>query len=60
MAFNTIVLFFLAAACLLSITEAAPLSLKDQLQVVLQRVAELKGNGTSKSCCNVSFIQPFH
>ena len=58
MTFNMVTL--LAATCLLSIIEAAPLSLQDQLQVALQRVAELKGNGTFQSCCNVSCIQPYH
>ena len=58
MSFNMIVI--LVAICLLLSTEAAPLSLHDQLQVALQQIAELKGNGTFKSCCNVSSIQPYH
>ena len=52
MRFNLI--FFLAAISSLSTAEAAPLSLQDQLQAALQTVAELKGNGTFQSCCNVS------
>ena len=56
MTFNMVIL--LVAICFLSSIEAAPLSLHDQLQVALQRVAELKGNGTFQSCCNVSSIQP--
>jgi hypothetical protein len=52
MTFNMIAI--LVAIRFLSSTEAAPLSLHDQLQIALQRVAELKGNGTFKNCCNVS------
>ena len=58
MSFNMIVI--LVATCFLSNIEAAPLSLHDQFQVALQQIAELKGNGTFESCCNVSSIQPYH
>ena len=54
MRFNVVV--FLAVISALSTAEAVPLSLQDQLQAALQRVAELKGNGTFRSCCNVSSI----
>ena len=36
------------------LSHAAPLSLQDQYQAALQQVAELKGNGTFKDCCDVS------
>ena len=34
--------------------EAAPLSVQGQLQIALQQLAQLKGNGTFDNCCNVS------
>ena len=52
-AMSIIAIAILAASCFLLSVEAAPLSLHDQLQVALQKVAELKGNGTFQSCCNV-------
>ena len=52
-------LVFLAAiACLLRIdlevVQASPLNLHTQLQAALQQVVNLKGNGNSKDCCDVS------
>ena len=49
----------LLAMCFLSLVKleqvlAAPLSLHAQFQAALQQVAELKGNGTFKDCCDVS------
>ena len=48
----------LLAVCFLSLelesVEAVPLDLNGQLQVALQQLAELKGNGTFDNCCNVS------
>ena len=48
----------LLAVCFLSlelqIVEAAPLSVQGQLQIALQQLAQLKGNGTFDNCCNVS------
>ena len=48
----------LLVVCFLSLelesVEAAHISLQTQFQTALQRVAELKGNGTLKDCCNVS------
>ena len=35
-------------------SHTAPLGLQDQYQAALQQVAELKGNGTFKDCCDVS------
>ena len=42
----------LAAVCFIILTEAAPLSHQNQLQVALEKIAELKGD-TFNSCCNV-------
>ena len=42
----------LAAICFITLTEAAPLSHQNQLQVALEKIAELKGD-TFNSCCNV-------
>ena len=45
---------FMAAACFIIVIEAAPLSHQDQLNVALQKIAELKGDKDAfKSCCNV-------
>ena len=41
-------------ACFLLSAEASPLSLQNQLQVALQQLAELKGDGSFDTCCNVS------
>ena len=40
--------------CFLLSAEASPLSLQNQLQVALQQLAELKGDGNFDNCCNVS------
>ena len=50
------------ATCFLLLGEleqvlAAPLSLHAQYQAALQQVAELKGNGTFKDCCDVSNVR---
>ena len=58
MRFNVVEI--IAAICFLSTAESALLSPQDQLQVALQKVAELKGNGTFQSCCNVSPIYSHH
>ena len=48
----------LLTVCFLSLelepVEAAPLSVQGQLQITLQQLAQLKGNGTFDNCCNVS------
>ena len=46
----------LASTCFLLSAEPAPLSLQDQLQVALEQIAELKGNGSFHSCCNVRLV----
>ena len=53
---NNMSLIAILAATWFSLTiEAVPLTLQDQLNVALQKIAELKGNA-SDSCCNVSHI----
>ena len=52
--FNVIAI--LAATCFLLLVETAPLSIQNQLNVALQQLAELKGDGTPDNCCNVSSI----
>ena len=44
----------LAATSFLVAVETAPLSLQSQLDVALQQLAEMKGDGTIDNCCNVS------
>ena len=52
---NTIAI--LAAACCIIVIEAAPLSHQNQLNVALEKIAELKGNRDAfKSCCNVRLL----
>ena len=51
---NAIAIKLLATACFIIITAAAPLSHQNQLNVALQKIAELKGDRDAfKSCCNV-------
>jgi hypothetical protein len=48
-----IMIAILAATWFLLTVEAAPLSFQNQLNVALQKIAELKGDAFD-SCCNVS------
>ena len=56
---NFKVVALLATTCLLLTVEAVPLSLQSQLQLALQQLAKLKGDGTTDNCCNVSSIYMF-
>ena len=55
MRMQIIMIAILAATWFSLIVEAVPLTLQDQLNVALKKIAELKGD-VFDSCCNVSHI----